>query len=171
MDPNDLALLLLRAGLGITIFLHGYNKVFRGGKLAGTAAWFESMGVRPGWLHARLAAATEMGSGVLLTIGFLMPFAGAGLLATMIVAGVTAHLANGFFIFRPNGGGWEYVFILGLAGAAVGTIGAGSISIDNALGWCGNQWWMFAVSFGLGIAGATALLTLFWRPGTVRKTS
>ncbi|MYK74159.1 MAG: DoxX family protein, partial [Acidimicrobiaceae bacterium] len=56
--------MILRAGLGMMIFVHGYNKAFRGGRLAGTGRWFESMGMRPGKVHATLAAGTEMGVGV-----------------------------------------------------------------------------------------------------------
>ena len=82
----DTALLLLRAALGMMIFVHGYNKAFRGGKLAGTGRWFESMGMRPGKVHATLAAGTEMGVGVLLVLGLLTQLAAAGLIALMVVA-------------------------------------------------------------------------------------
>ena len=61
MEHVDLGLLVLRVGVGVTMFLHGWNNVFGGGKLAGTGRWFESMGMKPGWLHARLATATELG--------------------------------------------------------------------------------------------------------------
>jgi len=39
---------------------HGYAKVFKGGKLDGTAGWFDSIGMKPGAVHARLAAGTEI---------------------------------------------------------------------------------------------------------------
>jgi len=81
-----------------------------------------------------------------------------------IVAGVTAHARNGFFIFRP-GEGYEYVLVLGVAAAALGTLGPGMISVDNAIGLdSANTWWAFAVSFGLGTIGAAALLATCWRP-------
>ena len=125
----DLGLLVLRLGIGLTVCLHGFNKVFGGGKLAGTGGWFASMGMKPGWLHARMAAATEIGAGLLLAVGLLTPLAAAGIIAVMLVAGVTAHRKNGFFIFRP-GQGWEYVMVLAVAAFAVGAIGAGAWSID-----------------------------------------
>ena len=118
MEHVDLGLLVLRVGVGVTMFLHGWNKVFGGGKLAGTGRWFESMGMKPGWLHARLAAATELGAGLLFALGLLTPLAAAGIIALMVVAGITAHRKNGFFIFRP-GQGWEYVMILAIAAFAV----------------------------------------------------
>ena len=61
----DVATLVLRLALGPMLVLHGLNKV-RGG-LSGTAGWFESLGLRPGWLHARVAAATEIGAGVFVS--------------------------------------------------------------------------------------------------------
>ena len=63
---QNLAFLVLRLALGLMIIVHGYNKIFKGGKLAGTGRWFESMGMRPGRVHARLAAFSEVGSGLLL---------------------------------------------------------------------------------------------------------
>ena len=48
MDEYNLALLIIRVALGLTMAAHGYNKFFKGGKIAGTAAWFDSMGMRPG---------------------------------------------------------------------------------------------------------------------------
>ena len=37
-----------------------------GGKLPGTARWFESLGLKPGWLHARLAASRARSGIVML---------------------------------------------------------------------------------------------------------
>jgi putative oxidoreductase len=50
----DLALFLLRVALGLTLAAHGVNK-FKSG-LNGVARWFDSMGMRPGAMHARFAA-------------------------------------------------------------------------------------------------------------------
>jgi uncharacterized membrane protein YphA (DoxX/SURF4 family) len=48
-------LLILRVIVGIVMFAHGYNHVFRGGKIEGTGR-FESLGMKPGKLHAWLAS-------------------------------------------------------------------------------------------------------------------
>ncbi len=162
--PQDLALLVLRLTLAVVFFAHGYNHVFRGGKIAGTGRWFESLGMRPGRLHAWLASLTEMGSGVLFALGFLTPLAGAGVVGTMVVAWITNHRKNGFFIFRP-GEGYEYVMTLTFAGAAAGMLGAGKWSLDHAAdifdppGWEG--FWIVLVA---GFGGAAGLLATFWRP-------
>ncbi len=44
----DIASLVLRVSLGGTLLAHGWNHAWGGGRIAGTAGWFESMGLRPG---------------------------------------------------------------------------------------------------------------------------
>ncbi|WP_425547273.1 DoxX family protein [Actinocorallia aurantiaca] len=61
VEPEDGS--VLRASLGITMIAHGWNHAFGGGKLPGTARWFESIGIRPGRLHALLGTLTELGAG------------------------------------------------------------------------------------------------------------
>ena len=118
----DIAGLLLRLALGITMIAHGYNHIWGGGKIAGTAGWFESLGLRPGKLHAWLASLTELGAGAMLILGVLNPLAAAGVVGVMVVALITNHFKNGFFIFRP-GEGYEYVANLTLAGLALAALG------------------------------------------------
>jgi putative oxidoreductase len=165
----NLALLAFRIGIGAVFLAHGINHIFGGGKIAGTGRWFESLGMKPGYLHAWTASLTEVGAGTLLVLGLLTPFGGAGVVGTMLVAWITNHRKNGFFIFRP-GEGWEYVATLTLCGIVVATLGPGSWSIDghvNALmdlwGWPG-----FAIAAGAGGGGALALLAAAWRPTTTR---
>ena len=158
------ALLAVRLAVGAVMLAHGINHIFGGGKIAGTGRWFASLGMRPGPLHAWLASITEVGSGALLVLGLLTPFAAAGVVGTMLVAWITNHRGNGFFIFRP-GEGWEYVMVLTAVGLGLGGTGAGRWSLDNALG-------LDAMSGGTGLAiaalagggGAALLLAAFWRP-------
>ena len=60
-DAN-LALLILRVVVGLTLAAHGWNKFTGGGKIPGTGRWFDSIGMRPGRLNAYLAASTELGA-------------------------------------------------------------------------------------------------------------
>jgi len=160
----DTGLLVLRISLGIVFVAHGYNHIFGGGKIAGTGRWFESLGMRPGWLHAWTASLTEIGSGVLLLLGLFTPLAAAGVIGTMAVAWITNHRKNGFFIFRP-GEGYEYVMTLTLAALAIGTAGAGRLSLDHAIGIFDNGSWSgLLISAIAGLAGALGLLVGFWRP-------
>ncbi len=94
---------------------HGYNKFFGPGGLAGTAGWFDSMGMKPGKFHARVAASTEMAAGLGLAVGLLTPIPAAGFVSLMFVAAWTVHRHNGFFIVKE---GWEYNLILAVAAVA-----------------------------------------------------
>jgi putative oxidoreductase len=160
----NLSLLLLRVSLGVVFLAHGINHVFRGGKIAGTGRWFASLGMKPGVLHAWLASLTEIASGGLLLIGFLTPLAGAGVVGTMLVAWITNHLKNGFFIFRP-GEGYEYVLTLTLLGLGVAGLGAGEWSLDHAVGIFEHPSMTgFLIGLVAGGGGAAGLLAVFWRP-------
>jgi len=167
MTAVDFGLLLLRVVLGLTMAAHGYNKFFGGGRIKGTAGWFESIGMKPGTLHARVAASTEMAAGLGLAVGLLTPVTAAGFVALMLVAAWTVHRKNGFFIVKE---GWEYNLILAVAAVAVAAIGAGRYSLDYLLfhnsdvypllhGWCS-----FAIAVGLGLLGGVGQLAIFYRP-------
>lgn len=164
LDTINLVLLVFRVAIGLVILAHGVNHIIGGGKIQGTASWFESIGMRPPLVQAWLASLTEIGAGVLLVLGLLTPFGSAGLLGVMIVAWVVAHRKNGFFIFRP-GQGWEYVAVLSACALAIGTVGPGDWSVDAALDWnglTGNAGLLISLS---GVVGAALLLAACWRPG------
>jgi putative oxidoreductase len=166
VSAEDLALLVIRVGLGVVFLAHGYNHVFGGGKIAGTARWFEGLGMRPGVVHAWFASLTELAAGVGLLFGFLTPLACAGIIGTMVVALVTNHLKNGFFIFRP-GEGYEYVMTLILMSVGLAGLGAGEWSIDGALDWWQpGGWWGLAIAVLAGGGGAAVLLGTAWRPAS-----
>jgi len=155
-------LLLIRVVLGLTMAAHGYNKFFGGGRIPGTARWFDSMGMKPnGRIHAILAATTEMGSGLLLAAGLLTPLAAAGIVGLMVVAGWTVHRANGFFIVKS---GWEYNLVLATAATGVALIGPGRYSIDHALDLDFSTPVAFGLSAVLGAAGGIGLLAACYRP-------
>lgn len=156
-------LLILRLVLGVTLAAHGFNKFFGGGKIPGTARWFESIGMKPGMLHARIAASTEVLAGLGLAAGLLTPIPAAGFVALMLVAAWTVHRPNGFFIVKE---GWEYNLVLALSAVAVATIGAGQFSLDWLIfgeNWL-NGWAGLAISVGLGLAGGIGQLLIFYRP-------
>lgn len=163
-DPAALGLLVFRVVVGVVMFAHGWNHIFGGGRITGTGRWFESLGMRPGILHAWTASLTELGAGVLLVLGLLTPFAGAAVIGVMVVAWLTNHLKNGFFIFRP-GEGYEYVLVLTACGVLLATTGGGAWSIDAALGVFDPPGWRTsALALAAGFGGAAGLLAVFWRP-------
>ncbi len=159
----DTALLILRISLGLTMAAHGYGKFFTGGRIPGTARWFDSMGMRPGKVHAVLAATTEVGAGLLFAAGLLFPLAAAAFVALMIVAGYTVHRNNGFFIVKS---GWEYNFILAIVPVCLAGVGPGRFSLDRLLGIDDSLagWWGLAIAAGVGVVGGIGQLVLFYRP-------
>jgi putative oxidoreductase len=167
LDADNLALLAFRCAIGAVMLAHGINHIYGGGKIEGTGRWFESLGMRPGIVHAWLASLTEVVGGVLLILGLLTPLGGAAVVGVMVVAGIPNHRGNGFFIFRP-GEGWEYVMTLTFAGLALAVIGPGEWSLDHAFDLTddlvGVTGLLAAVVLGGG--GAAALLALASRPPT-----
>lgn len=163
-DAVNLALLALRVVAAVVMAAHGWNHIWGGGRIEGTARWFASLGMKPGLVHAWTASVTELIAGGLLLFGFLTPLAAAAVVGVMAVAWIINHRGNGFFIFRP-GEGWEYVMTLTVMGFALAALGPGEWSVDHALdledlaGWTG-----LLIAAAAGGGGAGALLALFWRP-------
>lgn len=157
------ALLFLRVAFGIAMAAHGYNKFFGGGRIPGTAGWFDSMGMRPGKVHAVLAASTELGAGILLALGLLTSFAGGAFIALMIVAGYTVHRKNGFFLVKS---GWEANFMYASLGLGVAMLGAGEYSLDHAFGIADDLsgWTGLIIALVVGLGGGLGQLALFYRP-------
>lgn len=164
-DAFALALLVFRCAIGAVMLAHGWNHIWGGGKIEGTARWFRSLGMKPGILHAWIASITELAAGVSLVLGLFTPLGGAAVMGTMIVALITNHRGNGFFIFRP-GEGWEYVMTLIAAGFALAVLGAGEWSLDDAFDLFqplpgADGFWIAMIG---GVAASLGLLAGFWRP-------
>ena len=160
VDTVNLVLLVVRVAGGITLALHGYQKFFMGGRIKGTAGWFESLGMRPGRLHAYLAACTEITSGLGFAAGLLTPLTAAGCIGIMVVAAWTHK--DKFFIFKD---GWEYNLILGLLYLLVAVAGPGRWSLDNALDLTDDLSGTTGLLLALvGVVASVGLLFVFWRP-------
>ncbi len=166
-----LGLLVLRVSVGVTMIAHGYNHIYRGGKIKGTAGWFESLGMKPGIMHAWLASLTEIAAGLGLVVGLLTPLAAGAIVGTLTVAFITNHRHAGFFVFRRPVEGWEYLMNLIAACVAIGCLGAGRWSLDNAVGFHPGGWWGFAIVVVVGFGGAASLLAVFWRPPAPAPTT
>jgi putative oxidoreductase len=163
-DQVALGLLLLRVAVGVTMVLHGYNHIYGGGKIEGTARWFESLGMKPGKLHAWLASLTELAAGAGLIVGLLTPLAAGAIIGIVVVAWITNHRHAGFFVFRRPTEGWEYLMNLCAACFAIACLGAGKWSLDNAISFAPSGWKSFAIAAVIGLGGAASLLAVFWRP-------
>jgi putative oxidoreductase len=143
MHAVDLAALLLRLTVGVTMF--------------------ESIGMRPAKLHALVATVSELGCGALLLLGALTPLAAGGVLGTMLVALITNHIRNGFFVFRP-GEGYEYVLMLTIVSIATSAIGGGYLSVDHAVTMPLVGWGAVVGGVAIGVGGAAITVLTSWRP-------
>jgi putative oxidoreductase len=165
LDWAYFALALARVWLGIMIFVHGWRhlQVTRTGP--GIANWFEGLGLKPGQLHAWNVTLTELGVGVVLILGFLTPVSYGALASLMLVAAITNHRKNGFFINnKPEG--WEYVVTVAVLSLALGALGPGNWSLDHAFGFSFpfETGTALLISAVVGIGGTAAFLAAFWRP-------
>jgi putative oxidoreductase len=127
-------LLVLRLVVGVTFVLHGIDKL---GDMSGTEQFFASLGIPAPGLMAPFVAVTETVGGVLLIVGLATPLVGLALAGDMLVALLTAHVDQGFFVGE---GGFELVLLLGGASLAIALTGAGRFSIDAVLGVTRRLW-------------------------------
>ena len=159
---RDVAALALRLSIGPMLIAHGANKVFGKGGLEGTTGWFESLGLKPAWVHARMAAATELGAGAMVTLGVADPLPSAAVVGLMMTAAATDHRGKGFFIFK---GGAEYVLIVAAAATALAGLGSGRWSVQRLFRRRRRSGPGAAfVAVALGVASAAALLASSYRP-------
>src|SRR2546430_12373667 len=97
---DSIATTILRLVLGIVFFAHGAQKMlgwFGGFGFSGTMGFFTGSMHIPAPL-AFLAIAAEFFGSLGLILGFLTRIAAFGIATNMIVAILTVHVANGFFM-------------------------------------------------------------------------
>ncbi|HYR82699.1 MAG TPA: DoxX family protein [Terriglobia bacterium] len=130
----DTGILIIRVVFGLAMAGHGAQKLFGwfgGYGIKGTGGFFESLGFRPGAVFATAAGLSEMGGGLLLTVGLFTPLGAAAVLSAMLVAMVSVHWKNGFF---AAGNGIELPFLYAVAAVGIALTGGGAISLDRLLG-------------------------------------
>ena len=164
-DAANFALLLARVWVAIMIFAHGWRhvKAIRSGP--GMANWFESLGLKPGHFHALMVTGTEVTIPIALALGFLTPLCYGGVCALMLVAMLTNHLKNGFFLSSAKEG-YEYVLSIAVLSIALGTLGPGRWSLDDAFDFTFpfDPKKALIITAIVGIGGTAAFLAAFWRP-------
>ncbi len=120
------AVTLLRVSLGVMYLAHSVVlKLFTFG-LAGTAGYFESIGL-PGWLAYATFAAEAVG-GIMLVLGIYARWVALALVPALLGAIVWAHGANGWVFTAPNGG-WEYPLYLIVLSIAQFLLGDGAFAL------------------------------------------
>jgi putative oxidoreductase len=153
-----LGLLLLRSFVGLTLAVHGAQKLFGwfgGYGLAGTGGFLEQLGFFPGRRHALFAGLAEFAGGLLLALGLATPVAATLIISVMFVAIATVHGKHGFFNHNQ---GYEYNLTLAIVALTFAMVGAGPISVDAVLNLrdAGPVWGLGALLAGI-IGGALAL--------------
>ena len=127
--------LLLRVSLGIMFLAHSIVlKLFTFG-LAGTAAFFVSVGL-PGALAYVTFTAEALG-GTLLILGVQTRWVALALSPILLGAIFWVHAKNGWMFGYPNGG-WEYpLYLFVLCGAQV-LLGDGAHALSPS--WLPRRW-------------------------------
>src|SRR2546423_14981787 len=103
----SIALLILRLVVGLTMVVHGTQKLFGwfgGSGLARLRQVFEKQGFKPAWFWVSLVILGEVGGGLSLALGFLTPLGAAGGFGALFLAAVKSHLEKGF-LFSKGGYG------------------------------------------------------------------
>ncbi len=131
---RDMGLLVLRLITGGLIAGHGAQKLFGwfgGSGLKGTAAIFESIGLKPGTTWATAASASEFGGGVLTALGFLHPLGPMGTMGAMVMATAKAHWGKPIWASK---GGAELPLTNIATAFALTLTGPGRFSLDRLFG-------------------------------------
>lgn len=155
----EVGLFVLHLVVGLLVAGHGAQKLFGafgGHGLDGTSGFFESLGLRPGRLHAVAGGGAELVGGLLLALGLLTPLGAALVIAVMVTAIATVHATKGVW---NTEGGYEYNVVLIAIATALAGAGAGDWSLDAVLGLdiAGAGWAVAALAAGLvGGLGAVA---------------
>ncbi|UOF92886.1 DoxX family protein [Fodinisporobacter ferrooxydans] len=125
-------LLVIRLIVGLSFAGHGTQKLFGwfgGYGIKGTGGWLESIGIKPGALMALVAGLAELIGGLLFAAGLWLPLAAALIVITMLVAIITVHGKNGYWVTMN---GIEYPLILIAVVIGVALIGPGAYAIHLA---------------------------------------
>lgn len=119
---------LLRISLGVMFIAHSVVLKYFTFTLAGTAQYFESIGL-PGFL-AYVVFGMEAVGGVLLVLGVRTREVAAALIPILIGA-LLVHAGNGW-VFSNAGGGWEYPLYLVVLSAAQILLGEGAFALSSS---------------------------------------
>jgi putative oxidoreductase len=129
---------IARLALGLMILPHGLQKafgLFGGYGFEGTMGFFTGTLGIPAAL-AFLAIVAEVAGGLGLILGAVGRIAALGVGTVMVVAALTVHVPNGFFMNwgggMPAGAeGWEFHMLAAALAAIVILRGSGALSVDR----------------------------------------
>jgi putative oxidoreductase len=123
---KPLALLLLRAVMGIIFISHGYPKLF--GHTRDMMPFFERVGFPAYFVY--IAGVVEFFGGITLILGLFTRITGVLLAGEMAIAVWRVHLPQGPITQVKN---YEFPLVLAAAAFTLATVGAGMISLDHGI--------------------------------------
>lgn len=129
---RDWALLLLRIGLGITLLVHGYPKLFG----AGPAAFARYLRVNhfPAPLVSSwFMAIVEVVGGAAVVAGIQTTWAGWAAALERVFIAWFFKMERGVGFVAARGVGWEFDFVLLCMAIAVALLGAGAVTLEAIL--------------------------------------
>jgi putative oxidoreductase len=138
-----LGLVLLRVTLAVVLVAHGAHILFGAfagsaigaGGLSQSAAYFDGVGLKPGFLMALVAGGIQLTGGLLVGAGWLTRWASLSVIGYLCLAVWKDHARWGFFInwvLDPTRGhGFEFAFLMAGALLCLVFAGAGEWSIDG----------------------------------------
>lgn len=127
----DSGLLVIRIFIGLCFVVHGLGKLglVGSGNMAGFVGWLKSLGVPYADVQARLAMASEIAGGIMITFGLFHRLGCVLVFSTMVVAAVLGHKGAGYLITN-NPPGNEYTVNLAAIAVALFLMGPGRYSLD-----------------------------------------
>ncbi|HYT64132.1 MAG TPA: DoxX family protein [Gemmatimonadales bacterium] len=123
---NDVALLVLRIGLGAVFLSHGLGK---------RRLWSmqPSQQMPAGMLrNLRILSIAEPAGGLGLLVGFLTQLAALGLVIVMLGA-LQFLITKVHRKFTGDNGGWEFEFMLLIVALALAILGGGKYALDRVI--------------------------------------
>ena len=129
IQSRDWGIAILRLAIGVTFFMHGWQKLFQLG-VPGVAGFFGQIGIPAPMAAATLVSLIELVGGALLIAGLFTRWVSIPLAIDMLIAAVLVHLPAGFF--APSG--VELVFVLLGGTAALALNGPGAFALDRLIG-------------------------------------
>ena len=123
----DISASILRAALGIILIAHSLYLKMVVYTLAGTAQFFDSIGLPE--ILAYIVFFVEAIAGVALLLGFKTRIFSA-LVIPILLGSTWVHSANGW-LFNNAGGGWEYPLLLTIMAVAQLGTGDGKYAIST----------------------------------------
>ncbi len=158
----NVALLIARVVLGLSLAAHGSQKLFGwfgGHGIEGTGGFFEGLGFRPGRTFATLAGLCELVGGLLTALGLLGPIGPALMIVIFVVAMLSVHAGRGYF---ADQGGPELPVIYAMGALMIAYVGPGRYALDNLSPGLTRLWTTHLATILVGLAiliGVLAIVT------------